>query len=283
MTTTRSTAPHTSPLPPLHSDTRLFFALALGGTWLLQLPAVLVHVGVVPGDVDHVMVPAALGGFAPLVAAVVASRREGGRAAVRALFARLRTPRVSLAWLALALLGFAGLHVVTGAVVRVCGGTDAGPWLYLPTNAQQVAALVLVPLAEEPAWRGYALPRLQMRLSPLRASVVLGVCWAAWHALMFVLQGATASTFALLMLNIVAGTFVFTWLWSRTGGSLLAAVVAHMGAHLDNPAHALPDHPAHFAWFTAGLVAAACALVVADRRAWRTQVQPAGGVSLQEP
>jgi membrane protease YdiL (CAAX protease family) len=34
---------------------------------------------------------------------------------------------------------------------------------------------------EETGWRGFALPRLQARTSPLMSGVMIGVLWAAWH------------------------------------------------------------------------------------------------------
>ncbi len=37
-------------------------------------------------------------------------------------------------------------------------------------------------LSEEPGWRGFALPRLQAKFSPLVSSLILGVLWAVWHA-----------------------------------------------------------------------------------------------------
>jgi hypothetical protein len=35
---------------------------------------------------------------------------------------------------------------------------------------------------EEPGWRGFALPRLQDRFSPVRSTLVFGAVWAPWHA-----------------------------------------------------------------------------------------------------
>ena len=37
------------------------------------------------------------------------------------------------------------------------------------------------PLGEEPGWRGYAVPQLQRRRTPLASAVLLGVAVAAWH------------------------------------------------------------------------------------------------------
>ena len=36
-------------------------------------------------------------------------------------------------------------------------------------------------LMEELGWRGFALPRLQKKFSPLFASIILGTIWALWH------------------------------------------------------------------------------------------------------
>jgi membrane protease YdiL (CAAX protease family) len=244
----------------------LFFGLALGGTWLLQLPAVLGARGVLPGGVAPYMLPAALAGFGPLVAAIVAARLEGpGR--VRELFASLR-PRASLAgWYLLALLAFPMIHLLGESAYRLASGRSAGAWLYLPSAPQQWLALVMMPLVEEPGWRGFAMPRLAERYGWLRASWLVGVAWAAWHAMMFVLQGFDAQSFVLGMIMIVAGSVVFGWLFARTRGSLLAAVIAHAGVHLDNPTHALPGQPSAYAVFTAAVCAAAAVIVVLE--AWR--------------
>ena len=63
---------------------------------------------------------------------------------------------------------------------------------------------------------------------------------------------------------IAAGSVVFGWLFDRTRGSLLAAVVAHAGVHLDNPTRALPGQLRAYTAFTAAVCAAAAVIVVLE-------------------
>lgn len=243
----------------------LFFGLALGGIWLLQLPALLGARGVLPGGAAPYTLLAALGSFSPLIAAIVAARSEGpGR--VRELFASMRPQRGLAGWYLVALLIFPMIHVLGEAAHRFAAGAPAGEWLYLPQLPQQWVVLVLIPLVEEPGWRGFALPRLAERFGWLRASWLVGVGWAAWHGVMFVLQGFDAAAFALGMIMIVAGSVVFGWLFDRTRGSLLAAVIAHAGVHLDNPTHSLASQPRAYAVFSAAVCATAALIVVLEGR-----------------
>jgi membrane protease YdiL (CAAX protease family) len=245
-----------------------FFVLVLGLTWALQLPAVLAAKGIVAGPAERYLPLAMLGTFGPLLAALIVCMSEAGRAGARVPFRGLRVRGVGAPWYVVALLGFAALHVTGVAVYALAGGSAAGRWLYPPQNTQHVAAMLLIPWVEEPAWRGLALPRLRQRSSPLAAALVLGVVWAAWHTMMFLLQDLTPLALACSYLNILAGSVLFTWLYEHTRGSLWIAVIAHMGAHLDNPAHALPGDLTAFAIYTFALCAASVLLVVGDRARW---------------
>jgi len=71
------------PSPVTSGGTTSFFAIALGFTLLLQLPAVLAQRGFIAGPLDEHMPLAALGAFGPLIAALVASRLERGGPGVR--------------------------------------------------------------------------------------------------------------------------------------------------------------------------------------------------------
>lgn len=241
-----------------------FFALAFGITWLVQLPAVLVALGVLPGPIDRFMPLAGIGALGPLIAAVLVARRSPGGA--RGLFASLRARGFGAHWYVVALLLPGALLAAGMAVYRLFGGD--GPLVYPPTNGERIAALIMFPIGEEVGWRGLAQPRLQARHGPVVASVVLGVLWALWHIPMFLMVGAAPRTFALGLAMLIPGSFMFTWMYNHTRGSLLVAILLHMGVHLSNPNLALPD-TAPLVVYTLALAVFAVGIVVADPRAWR--------------
>jgi hypothetical protein len=81
---------------------------------------------------------------------------------------------------------------------------------------------------------------------------------------------------ALLTLAFMAsGTVVFSWIYLRTGGSLLLVVLANAGAYLNNPTTALPN-TLPLALHTAGFCSCALALLLFDRSAWRRDTSAGG-------
>ncbi|MCA9924692.1 MAG: CPBP family intramembrane metalloprotease, partial [Anaerolineales bacterium] len=81
------------------------------------------------------------------------------------------------------------------------------------------------PMGEELGLRGFALPRLQTRMSPFKASVIIGIFWAAWH-IPVLLNRDPVSIVAFLLLAFVL-SFIFTWLFNGSGGSLLPVLLFH--------------------------------------------------------
>ncbi len=165
----------------------------------------------------------------PLYAALIVSWIVGGKAAVLVLLRKLAIWRVGWGWFAVALL-MAPVICVTPAYLNVAFGAPN------PTTAliASLPAMLLMfalrlvnpfdgPMQEELGWRGFALPRLQERHSPLVASSILGVLVVIWHAplvLLGMLPGyALFATFAF--------TIVFGWLFNNTNGSVLMTLIAH--------------------------------------------------------
>jgi membrane protease YdiL (CAAX protease family) len=89
--------------------------------------------------------------------------------------------------------------------------------------------LIFGGLSEEPGWRGFALPRLQAKFSPLVSSLILGVIWAVWHApgRFGGIEAKSLSDTLVEWVLILFVTVIFTWLFNRTKGSVLVTVLAH--------------------------------------------------------
>lgn len=94
---------------------------------------------------------------------------------------------------------------------------------------------LLVPsLGEEPGWRGFALPRLQAAYGPIVGTVVLGALHGVWHlpALFTPLLGPfSPERFLVSVLTAIGGTFIYSWLFNNTNGSVWMAMVLHSSSN----------------------------------------------------
>lgn len=225
---------------PASSSTARFFALTFLGTWALQLPAVAVQLDLLPGDPNTALGVAALGIFAPLVVGTWLTRREAGRPGVRTLYARLLPHRTHLGWALVGLLAPALLLAGGLGLFRLAGWPGE---VVMNRGAPALVIGVVVSVAEEVGWRGYALPRLVARHGAFAGSGILGVLWTLWHIPMLLGQGVSLTLLPVMTLMLVGGNLFFTWLAEHTQQSLFVAVLAHFGVHLNNSHAALPgDH-----------------------------------------
>jgi membrane protease YdiL (CAAX protease family) len=246
----------------------LYFALAFAITWALQLPALLAARGVIDGPPERYMALVGLGAFGPMAAAMIAARVEG--TGVRALLRPLRTWRVGARWYVAALFLPGGIFVAGASLYDALGHSE--PLFYPPNNAAFVAAAIVFPIGEEIGWRGFALPRLEERFGPLAASAVIGVLWTFWHVPMLTLQGVAPVLYLVFVPFMVGGSVLFTWIYRHTRGSLLLSVLVHVGAHLDNPGHAMPGRSTPMVIHTIAYMVLAIVLVTVDRAAWARSV-----------
>ena len=162
------------------------------------------------------------------IAAIAVAALIDGRREVGALLRRVTVWRVGVRWYLIALLGPACLLAVSAWVNVLMGAQIAseGPlvdWLELGRLFGVQVVGVIAGAWEELGWRGFALPRLLRRVSPLAASLGLGVLWAVWHLPLFMsgeLPWADAA--ALVVLSIL-----FTAVFVRTKQSVLIAFLMH--------------------------------------------------------
>jgi membrane protease YdiL (CAAX protease family) len=85
------------------------------------------------------------------------------------------------------------------------------------------------PVGEEPGWRGFALPGLQAKRSPLVSTAILAVLITIWHLPLFFVEGGSLPVSTILggVVGPFAFTFVATWLFNHTGGSVLMTIILH--------------------------------------------------------
>ncbi len=163
-----------------------FFVIAFGVPWSVWIALKATHVSFAQGPPLTWMIGAAFCSVAGLIATLI----EDGLPRVKDLARRCVLYRVPIAWWLYAVFLAIGVHVVATVIYGAAHGR-VGPFRPLEVFHQWwlfylfAFGLFQGPLAEELGWRGFLLPRLLSRYSPLLASTILGLTWAAWHINMF--------------------------------------------------------------------------------------------------
>lgn len=219
---------------------------------------------------------------APLAAAVIVIALAEGRRGFRAWARRLVRWRVGWVWYAVALLLPALLVLVTGYINIALGAsaprlTDLSWSGLLTVFAVRLVNPMDGPLGEEPGFRGYALPLLQATRPPLHSAAILGVLVAFWHLPLILFNGL--SPIGLPTTFII--TFLYVWLFNRTGGSVLLTFLFHnsqgtftVGSFGFTGAAADRAELIYFAV----VLAAVLATVFFDRKTWRRAPRSATAV-----
>ena len=170
----------------------------------------------------------ALASWTPNLAVVVLVVFNGGWDKVRSLAAGWLKWRVSAWWY---LFGLAPLAVAFGAagLSALMGEAPVTPGTRL-TGATLLSMLVFNIIqgatGEELGWRGYALPNLQKRYTPLTASIILGVVISGWHSILHLVSptGVPEWQFWIIMVSFC---ILVTWAYNHSGGSLLIVSLFH--------------------------------------------------------
>lgn len=212
----------------------IYFVMAYAASWSMWAPAVLARYGwaaPLPSRYLHL-----IGGFGPMFAAIVVSAWLGGLPALGKLAGRCVRGG---AWFAIAVSIPAAAFLVALAIVVMLTG-DTPHWSGLGRNPELpeltpfwsvLANVVCYGFGEELGWRGFALPRLQLKHSALHASWLLTFAWAGWHLPLFCFAAGLSRIgiggAAGWLVSLALGSVLLTWLFNSSAGSVGAAAVLH--------------------------------------------------------
>ena len=222
------------------SPVGVFFVLAYALSWMLILPWSLSESSTGLGWLPYTLPDAygivmfVLAPLGPALAAILVTAVIEGRSGVRRLLGRIKRWRVGLRWYVVALFGFMFAYIA--GYVAVLGGDPLTAllvnWpLFFTVFLPLVVLGIFIPsIGEEPGWRGFALPRLQERYGPVWATLILGTLVGLYHTPAFFtpfLGPITLSEFVMFQLTSIAATFIYTWVFNGSGGSLLIVILLH--------------------------------------------------------
>jgi membrane protease YdiL (CAAX protease family) len=206
-----------------------FFALAFAWSWAIGFAAI----GAKANFPVTSTVLSIMSGFGPSLAGLAVVRRFSGRTGLRDWLTRCLAWRVGWHWFLLAFLLPPSVMLIANSIHIMLGGSPpaalSSDKILLAILNFGLVLLIGGPLGEEFGWRGYAMPALAARCSLRATNLIVGALWGLWHLPLFFSPGAVQSVLPIMtfMINILAGSIVFGWLWERTKGSVLPALVMH--------------------------------------------------------
>ncbi len=204
----------------------LFFVLAFLFSWVVWFSARAEAQGQLSFHI-----PGAFAFIGLSLAAVIAAFVDDGFPGFRDLISRWVRWRVGPLWYGVALL-LTALLALVAIGLRLPFGLESPIGVAAGAGAALSYFLFQLPLflvTEETAWRGFALPRLQTRMTALYASLLLGFIWGIWHTPLFLTPGTFQSTLSYpgFVLSAMATSVMHTWIFNHTRGSVLLAAIFH--------------------------------------------------------
>ncbi len=209
----------------------LFFIIAFLLAWAVMALPVAQHFGVLSAELQ-LEILLIIGSWMPNIAAFIVLgfiiKRKGN---IKALLRGWLKWNMHPGWYLLALspILFGFITIIIYQLIY-----SYSPYTELFADpAQFIGLLILITITgamgEELGWRGFALPRLQLRMNALNASIILGIIWALWHLpLWFAGLGFEAIPYWAYMLIGVSFSVMVTAACNSSGGSLLIATLFHL-------------------------------------------------------
>jgi membrane protease YdiL (CAAX protease family) len=203
------------------NDVAVFLLLAFALSWW-PWPLTLMNPNSTP------MIP-----WGPLFSALIVLGLTRGWAGIKSLLADMFRWRVGPRWYAFAFLVPIGITFAAVYLNAAMGAPAPSSSLFAVSEllllipGLVITTLIAGPFTEEPAWRGFYLPRLQAKYSPLASSLIIAVIWWSWH-LPLMVSDPTGQRPPLQFLAVtLAFSILYTWIYNNAKASLFLIALLH--------------------------------------------------------
>ncbi|RMF47217.1 MAG: CPBP family intramembrane metalloprotease [Anaerolineae bacterium] len=210
-----------------------FYVLAFAISWLGWLPMVAASRGISWFQHPAFQILLLLPAIGPTLAAVTIQRVLSDKTKTGVWFRSLWHWKAGVLWFVVAIVLPLTLHLADNLTAQTFGLSPSSEMAGEKTAGLFLPAFVMALLSnpwEEVGWRGFALPRLQARYPAFTATLIVGALWALWHLPLFFWADNPMSEypFVLWFISTVAVSFVYTWLYNSTQGSVLFVALYHV-------------------------------------------------------
>jgi len=195
-------------------------------TWIISLPLVFTANHLFGISVSYKL--HYLTAYGPLISALIVIYVTKGIDGLKALLSKVFLWKVNLIWYLVALsplfiylaLGNVNLNLL--GQINFLPNLGFGALLFWIFNSG---------LGEEVGWRGFLLPQLQKKYSPIKSSFILSLFWIIWHIPAFfylpTYMKLGLGILPFFIIGIASGSIIYTWIFNNTRGSVFMVVLFH--------------------------------------------------------
>lgn len=209
-----------------------FYAIAFGWTWLIVF---LLTLSGQTRDMSVLtpffIIGGIISGFSPSMAAFIVSSVSEGKEGVEKLKIGFK-PKNLFKWYALALLTVPAVTAVTTFISNyVVRSYELN--IVMPMIIMGLVWPIFSSCGEEFGWRGYILPRLLLRHTPLKAAIILGVIWEIWHLPMHYIAFKAFGRYMIPVfltvgfINLTLHSIIMTLIFVKSKGSIKLMILYH--------------------------------------------------------
>jgi len=209
-----------------------YYFLAVVISTIASLPLILSTQGIIAQHISPEWHP--LGALGPILGAILVAYFTRGKWGLTNYINSLRDTKFSLKLFLFSISPMLLYPVVAIVISLFSNQTSQG---FAQLSPIWWISLLVSSLAygigEEAGWRGFALPRLQARMSALWAIFILTIFHALWHIPFFYYR-LHFEGFALVgfFIGMLAGGIIMTYLYNESGGKTLLPILFHTAVNI---------------------------------------------------